>query len=387
MKRLLAQLNALFDAEGSIRALCVLRILLGLVVLVHLRPFVERMQEGIAYSDVFYHPWVSWFPEPPRELYFAMLVAGCISAILVAVGLFTRPAVWATFAIVACNVFLSETHFRHNRHFLLAFLLCMSFVPAGRLYSVDAWLARWRRRRRERRRGKGADGPDPTAPMWPLWLLRVLAVTPYFGSGFSKLIDHDWWGGLVTWDRVNRYRGVAEAQGAPPWLMDLLVTREFHVVFAKVAILTELFLFAGLWFRKTRYAAVWVAVCFHATINVSTRVQAFSYLAIAGLLIWVVPSERDRELRLRLDRRWGRVLCVLVRHLDWLARFRVRETEGEGPTVTLIDRDGRRYEGPRASRYALSRLPVFAFPMLPTLAPGVAWVCDRLGRLGRARGA
>lgn len=378
MKDALRRLNALFDAEGSIRALCLLRIVLGLVVLLHFQPFLERMQEGIYYGDVFHDPWVSWLPHPSRDVYFAMLILGCASALMMSLGLFTRPATWVTLAVVAYNFFLSETHFRHNRSFLLAFLVGMSFLDAGRVYSVDAW-----RRRRARGRGKASASPDPTAPLWPLWLMRTLGVAPYFASGFSKLIDPDWWSGLVTWDRVNRYRGVAEAQGAPPELMEFLASRDFHFVFGKVAIFTELFLFAGLWFRKTRYAAIWVAICFHATIEVSARVQAFSYLAIAGLLIWVVPSERDRELRVRLDRRWGRLLRALVRRLDWLARFRVRETGGEGPTVSLIDRDGRRYEGLRASRYALSRLPVLAFFVLPTLLPGVAWLLDRLGRRSR----
>lgn len=375
LKDALRRLDRLFDAEGSIRALCLMRIVLGLVVLLHFAPFIERMQEGIYYGDVFHSPWVTWLPDPSRDVYFALLLLGCGTAVLVSLGLFTRPAVWVTFAIVAYNFFLSEIHFRHNRHFLMVFLLGLSLVDAGRLYSVDAWL-------RRRRGHDGSGPPDPTAPLWPLWLMRTLAVAPYFGSGYSKLIDPDWWNGLVTWDRVNRYRGVAEAQGAPPELMEIMASREFHLFFGKVAIFTELFLFAALWFRKTRYAAVWVALCFHATIEVSARVQAFSYLAIAGLLIWAVPRERDRELRVRLDRRWGRILRGLVRRFDWLARFRVRETAGDGPTVVLVDRDGRRYEGPRASRYALSRLPPFAFFLLPTLAPGLAWIFDRLGRAG-----
>jgi len=370
------RLNALFDAEGSIRALCLLRIFVGALTVVHFVPFLGRMQEGIYYGDVFHDPWVSWLPEPSREVYFALLILGCLAAVLMSLGLFTRPAVWLTFGIVAYNFFLSETHFRHNRNFLLIFLFGLSLVDAGRVYSVDAL-------RRARRGRKQTALPDPTAPLWPLWLMRVLAAMPYFGSGFSKLIDPDWWSGLVTWDRVNRYRAVAEAQGAPPELMELLASRDFHLLFGKVAIFTELAIFAGVWFRRTRYAVIWVAVCFHATIEIAARVQIFSYLAIVGLLIWAVPSERDRELVLRLDRRWGRVVRGLVRRLDWLARFRVRETSGEGPTVALVDRDGRRYEGPRASRYALSRLPVLAFFVLPTLFPGVAWVLDRLGRRPR----
>ena len=65
--------------------------------------------------------------------------------------------------------------------------------------------------------------------------------------------------------------------------------------------LTELFIAVGLWFRRTRYAAVWIAVCFHVAIEVSAQVQVFSFLAIAALVIWAVPSTRDRNLRLDIS--------------------------------------------------------------------------------------
>ena len=89
--------------------------------------------------------------------------------------------------------------------------------------------------------------------------------------------------------------------------------------------LTELFIAIGLWSRRTRYAAVWVAVIFHLTIEASASVQVFSLLGIAVLLVWAVPSTRDRVLRIDLSdgrrRRWAAV----VRSLDWLARFRIED--------------------------------------------------------------
>ncbi|MBI5104530.1 MAG: hypothetical protein HZB46_06015, partial [Solirubrobacterales bacterium] len=59
---------------------------------------------------------------------------------------------------------------------------------------------------------------------------------------------------------------------------------------AKAIVLTELAIAAGLWSRRTRYAAVWVAVVFHTTIEASASVQVFSFLAIAVLLVYVVPK-------------------------------------------------------------------------------------------------
>jgi hypothetical protein len=100
-------------------------------------------------------------------------------------------------------------------------------------------------------------------------------------------------------------------------------------------------------------------------------VQVFSYLGIAVLVIWAVPSTRDRVLRIdpAVDRhrRWGAV----VRRLDWLARFRV-EPAPPGSRLEVVDRDGTTIFGAPAIVLTLSRLPLTAWFALPALLhPGV----------------
>ena len=147
--------------------------------------------------------------------------------------------------------------------------------------------------------------------------------------------------------------------------MSILTDRDFHTGAAKLVVLTELFIAAGLWWRGTRYAAVWVAVVFHASIQASAAVEVFSVLGIAVLVIWAVPSTRDRVLRIdptdARQRRWRAV----VRRLDWLARFRV---EPAAPGHAR-GRRPRRHRDPRAARrgLVLSRLPLTAWFALPAL--------------------
>jgi hypothetical protein len=102
------------------------------------------------------------------------------------------------------------------------------------------------------------------------------------------------------------------------------------------------------------------------TIEASASVQVFSYLAIAVLVVWAVPSTRDRVLR--IDRSAGRHrrLAAAVRALDWLARFRV-EPAPPGSPLELVDRDGTTIRGGPAVAFALSRLPLTAWFALPTL--------------------
>lgn len=348
--------DELLGRRVSMRALALLRVFVGPIVLMHLWPFLSDALDGEIYRDIFHEPYAAWYPELPRALYTGLLGAGCVAAVALALGLLTRLASIVTFSVVAYNLFLSTTHLHNNRAFLVIVLAGLAAAPCGRELSVDAW---WRARR-----GRPARSLD--APAWPLWLLRFEAVVVYGASGLSKLVDPDWFGGTVTWHRVVLQRDDLEASPLPGWSITLMADRGFHTYAAKVIVLTELFIAVGLCWRRTRYAAVWVAVTFHVVIQVSARVEVFSYLAIATLLIWSVPSTRDRELVFDPAAAGHRRLVRVVGALDWLARFRV-VAGPPGAPLRLTDRDGRTRAGPAAAQFVLSRLPVTAWFVLPML--------------------
>jgi hypothetical protein len=338
------------------RSLALLRVLVGPVTLLHLRPFVGNALGGRIYRDAFYEPYASWYPDLPRPLYGAVLAVGVAAAVAMSVGFCTRLATGAAFGVVAYNLFLSTTHFHSNRAYLLIVLAALAVAPCGRELSVDAWL----------RRRRGQPPLDLRAPAWPLWLLRFEAAVVYGASGLSKLVDPDWFGGTVTWHRIVQVRDRLDASPLPAWAVSLLADRTFHTYAAKLIVLTELFIAVGLWWRATRYAAVWVAVCFHVAIEVSASVQVFSYLAIAGLVIWAVPSTRDRLVVVDPGNPRHRRLASSIAALDWLARFRVLEGP-PGTQVTLTDRDGAPSRGSAAVARVLSRLPLTSWFALPTL--------------------
>jgi hypothetical protein len=353
---LIGAFDGLLGRVVSIRSLALLRVLAGPIVLLHLQPFLSDALDGRIYSDAFYEPYASWYPELPEAVYVGLLFLGALAAIAMSIGLLTRVATATTFAVVAYNLFLSTTHFHNNRAYLVIVLGLLAVAPCGRELSMDAWL----------RRRRGLPALDPTAPAWPLWLLRFECSAIYGASGLSKLLDPDWFGGTVTWQRVSRARGDLQAWHLPDWAISAVTDRGFHTGAAKVIVLTELFIATGLWWPRTRYAAVWVAVIFHVTIEASASVQVFSLLGIAVLLVWAVPSTRDRVLRVDLSdprrRRWAAV----VRSLDWLARFRVEEAPPGAPPE-VVDRDGTRLRGGPAVAFTLSRLPLTAWFALPTL--------------------
>jgi hypothetical protein len=352
----IARFDELVGRPVSMRALALLRVLAGPAVLLHLRPFLADGWDGRTYQDGFYEPYVAWYPEVSEAVYVGLLCLAAVAAVAMSLGFLTRLATATTFAIVAYNLFLSTTHFHNNRAYLIIVLGLLAVAPCGRELSLDAWI----------RRRRGLPALDPSAPGWPLWLLRFECAAIYGASGLSKLVDPDWFGGTVTWQRVVRARDDLEAWPLPDWALSALTDRSFHTGAAKFIVLTELFIALGLWWRGTRYVAVWVAVVFHLSIETSASVQVFSYLGIAVLVVWAVPSTRDRVLRIDpavpRQRRWGAV----VRRLDWLARFRVEPAQ-PGSRLEVVDRDGTALFGAPAVVLALSRLPLTAWFALPAL--------------------
>jgi uncharacterized membrane protein YphA (DoxX/SURF4 family) len=335
-------LDELLGRPISMRSLALLRVFAGPVVLLHLRPFLTDSLHGRIYRDAFYEPYAAWYPELPRSVYVTLLWLAAVAAILMSIGLLTRLATATTFAIVAYNLFLSTTQFHNNRAYLVIVLGVLAVAPCGRELSTDALI----------RRRRGLPALDPRAPAWPLWLLRFECSIVYGASGMSKLLDPDWFGGTVPW-----MRAVQSRDEIPGWAIPLLTNRDLYTGAAKLVVLTELFIASGLWWRGTRYAAVWVAVVFHLAIQASASVQVFSVLGIAVLVIWAVPSTRDRVLYVD-ERR-----LALVRRLDWLARFRIEP----GSQLEVIDRGGTRVRGRPAAVLLFSRLPLTAWFALPAL--------------------
>ena len=350
---LAARFDSVLERVGSVRPIAVLRIALGPIVLLHLAPFLRDARAGVHYDDHFWAPYASFLPRPGGGLWVAALWLGAAAAVLMSLGVLTRLTTAVTFAVVAGNLVLSQTHLRHNRAFLAIILGGVALLPAGRVLSVDSW---WRRVRGLRPLGD-------RALIWPLWLTRVQVSLVYLASGTSKLIDPDWLSGLVLWDRVVRYQYVLDPFPVPAWAVDLLTTRALYFVVAPVAVAAELFVGIALWRRRTRIGGLWAAVLFHLAIEVSASVEVFSYGAIAALAIWVTASTRDRTVRARA----GSAVASAVRWGDWFGRFRLEPPGAGEPDVVVVDRDGTVLTGRAATVLVLSRLPLTFLVAAPFL--------------------
>jgi hypothetical protein len=163
--------------------------------------------------------------------------------------------------------------------------------------------------------------------------------------------------------------------GLPDWAVDLLTWRPLYLLVAPSAIAVELFVGIGLWWPRTRLVALWLAVVFHLSIEISASVEVFSLAAIAALAIWATPSTRDRVVRVPAG---ATADDRAIRLLDWFGRFRVERSAATDTGLTVVDRDGSVLTGRAAEGLVLTRLPL----TFPVAAPVVAvW---RLRRRGQA---
>ncbi len=343
-----------FDAQGSVRALALLRIAVGLITIYHLSYFFQLATPERYFAHGFYVPFFESWPVLSLDDHRSFLVVAVLSAGLMTLGVFTRVSTALTFALVTFNIMSNQIFFHHNRAFLMTHLFCLSLIPCGRVLSVDALVMKRR----------GAPLPDRFA-LWRLYLFRALACTPYLASGISKLIDPDWWSGLVMQRRVLIHGHQAVRHGVPQGIIDALASDAFSGVWWKVVVLTEIFIGIGYWFKPTRLMAAFMALGFHFFIEVTSVVGVFSYLGVAAILVWVTPATRDRALIVNTQTARGKRAKSWARAFDWLARFQVEERH-DGEDVTLRDRDGTEHVGARAMHMLATRLPLL-FPLAAPL--------------------
>jgi hypothetical protein len=182
----------------------------------------------------------------------------------------------------------------------------------------------------------------------------------YLASSLGKLLDPAWRGGSVLGPRFEEARPVLHGMSLD-FVADFLALPGLAHAASVSAIAAELFLALGLWFPKTRVAALWLGVMFHLGIEAFARVELFSYTMLAGYLAFVTPELRERTVS------WASkgeppLLFKLCNGLDWLRRFEHETAPNQTERLVAIDREGVEHRGLDAWRELARALPL-AFPL------------------------
>ena len=308
----------------------------------------RELSHGPYFGDVFHMPLLppSWVPS--RQVYGALLACQGLGCVLALLGVVARPALLVASLCGLYGFFCDRLQYHNNRYELLLLTFLLSLSPCDRSFSIVA-------------------GPRPgTAPRWAARLIGAQVVVVYLASGIGKVFDADWRSGLVLLPRfalgvpyAEQYLGTnVAALLSAPW---------FAYAAALAAIGCELFLALGLWFTPTRALCLWLGVMFHAGIEVTARVELFSYAMLSGYLVFVTPELRERSVSWNARTRAGRALGQLCSWLDALARFRHEQVDGQASLLVARDRAGIAHSGLSAWR-ELARATPLLFPLWLPLA-------------------
>jgi Vitamin K-dependent gamma-carboxylase len=268
------------DREANVTGLGLVRIAVGLMLLMNSGRARLELDDAF-FADCFHWPLLPEALVPSRVVYgFILATEGTLAAIVIT-GWRAREALLGRAIVGAYVLACDRLQYHHNRWALLCFALLLAFTPCDRSFALVRSSA------------------QPLGPTWAVDLAKLQVSLIYLASGGSKLLDPDWRGGLVLLERFRLYGGQAVEAGAPARLVAWLSQPDVTSALSKLAIGTELFLAIGFWTRRTRWVALVVGIGFHLVIEVTARVESFSWLMITTYGFFFLPELSALRERLR----------------------------------------------------------------------------------------
>jgi hypothetical protein len=344
-------LRARFDEQGDGYVFGLARVAFALLLTLQTWRLLQNTLARGYFGDRFHLPLLPDAFVPSAGIFLGLLGLQLALGALAVGGWFSREAL-ALHALLGIHWLLCDRLQYHNNRFALCLLafLC-AFTPCDR-----SWLffrGRAHTLPAEARRGA----------TWARQLIALQISAIYFSSGSGKLLDPDWFGGQTMLVRFTDGIEKLAQDGwpIPKWSIGLASAPWFASLASKSAILLELSLALALWWRRTRVVALWAGVVFHFGIEVSSRVELFSWLMAAGYVAaFVTPELRERTLLIDPSWRFARALQRAVPLLDWLARLKLEMGQGAHPgRVVFVDRGGERATGLAAVAAMARVIPVF----------------------------
>ena len=214
---------------------------------------------------------------PPAAMYGAYALM-TVLALMVAAGLLYRAAIVGFFVVFTYVELIDVTNYLNHYYLvsLLAFLMC--WMPAHRVASVDAWLAR--------RRGT----PLPTGvPTWAVWLIRFQLSLVYLGAALAKF-GPDW---LLHGQPLNIW---LSSRTDLPLIGSLMALPAVAIAASWAGFLHDLLIVPALLWRRSRPFAYGVLVCFHAVTGTLFNIGVFPWLMALSTLIFFAPEWPRRLL-------------------------------------------------------------------------------------------
>ena len=255
--------------DGS--SLAVFRVIFGAIMLVEVCRYSSHEWIRSYYIDPPFHftyygfGWVKPWPGAGMYWHFAAMGLASAGVMLGAWYRFSAVLLFVTFTYV----FLLDQAYYLNHFYMICLLsLLMIFIPANRLFSIDA------------RRNPARQSDD--VPAWARWLLLAQLSIVYFYAGLAKL-NEDWFHGepMRSW--------LAERVNTP--LIGRFFTEEWVVgLFNYGGLAFDLFIVPLLLWKRTRvFAFLWV-IAFHLLNMALFNIGIFPWLMLLATLLFFPPN-------------------------------------------------------------------------------------------------
>ena len=361
----MSPLARFFDEERDAYVLGVLRVAVGVLIAVQTgERLLETFRSGY-FGDVFHLPIVPAALVPSLPLYVLLQLAAFAGGVLAVVGFHGRAGLLVSALAGLFLLVANRLDYHNNRFALLLLALLTAMSPCDRSLVLV--------------RGRAHSLPESErrAPVLVTNLIRLTVSAVYLSSGGGKLLDADWRGGQTMLLRFTRSLEELAARGLTlPEPLALAYSSPLVASLAsKSAIVLELALAVALWLPRVRPLALYAGALFHLSIELSARVELFSYVMAAAYVSFALPELRERVVELDPNAGVGRFVAKVLPSLDWLARFRVEPRTSAAFAVR--DRRGVRHAGV-AALAELARATPLLFPVWLPLA-----LAARAGRTRR----
>jgi vitamin K-dependent gamma-carboxylase-like protein len=345
----------LFSEERDAYVLGLLRLALSVLLLLNGTRLILELKSGGYFGDFFHLPIWPEALVPSATGYVLLLSVQAVAALLAFLGLWPRGSLLLASSIGLYLLGCDRLQYHNNRYALLLLGLLLAFTPCDRSFLLA------------KRRPHHLLSSARLAPTYARRLFQIQVSLVYLSSACGKLLDSDWRGGQVLRMRFESVAPFWASRGLhlPDSLALALSSPLFASFSAKIAICTELFIALGLWFPRTRRAALWVGVLFHFWIEVSARVELFSWIMAASYLAFVTPELRERRFEYDPASKRGRALARLLGWLDWCARFEITPRQASETTASayhVVGRDGVARRGLRGAALLAQATPLL-FPL------------------------
>jgi len=349
-----------FGEERDAHLLGLLRLSISALLFFNgLRLILEFYRNGY-FADYFHFPLIpeAWLPN--RAGYALLLGLQALAALCAFFGCWPREALLAGSSLGLYFLLCDRLQYHNNRYALLLLAFLLAFTPCDRAFMFS------------RGRARELSPAERVAPTFARRLFQIQVSLIYLGSTAGKLLDADWRSGQVLFMRFADAPAVSAARGVPlpAWLIEIMTSPGFASLAAKAAIVSELFIALGMWLPQTRRLALWLGVIFHVSIEITARVELFSWLMLASYLAFLVPEVRERRFEFASGSPRAERFAKLVALVDWCARFErkpLRSEASDSAWFYVTNRDGRRASGVLGLAQLAEAIPLF-FPLWLPLA-------------------